>query len=201
MLRGNARAPVVVDDGVGKARVDLLGSAAGSFGWRARACCLRDNLHHWLPEVPRANLSCRQCKWKGVCTRRVCVFPGIPTIDAPTAAVRGSRGARSGSMQCEKPPPVSAARIDRLRTRFGGCCDNGEMSGRQAIGCPCDAIFRVVCGVWPRWLNLIPSCPQAVWLLSSTKRVLSCCRASQASVSAGKPDPGRRRAVPPRLPP
>ena len=69
MSRGNARAPIVLDDEDRQAWVDVLGSVAGRFVWRVWAYCLMDNHYHLLVETPKANLSRGMRELNGVYTQ------------------------------------------------------------------------------------------------------------------------------------
>ena len=68
--RGNGRADIFLDDQDRLTFLDILGDAAGRFGWRCHAYCLMDNHYHLLIETPEANLSRGMRHVNGVYTQR-----------------------------------------------------------------------------------------------------------------------------------
>jgi REP element-mobilizing transposase RayT len=54
--RGNARAPIVLDDGDRGEFLSVYGEIAGRLGWLCHAYCLMGNHYHRVIETPRTDL-------------------------------------------------------------------------------------------------------------------------------------------------
>jgi REP element-mobilizing transposase RayT len=57
MSRGNAKAPVFLDDGDRLKFIDILAKTIRDYGWLCHAYCLMGNHYHLMVETPDANLS------------------------------------------------------------------------------------------------------------------------------------------------
>lgn len=68
--RGNARAPIFLDDQDRRRMLLVVAGLVARYGWRIHAYCLMGNHYHLLAETPRPNLS-RGMRWlNGVYTQR-----------------------------------------------------------------------------------------------------------------------------------
>jgi len=68
--RGNARAPIFVDDPDRLRLLDILGDVVDQFAWICHAYCLMPNHYHLVIETPEANLSRGMRQLNGVYTQR-----------------------------------------------------------------------------------------------------------------------------------
>jgi REP element-mobilizing transposase RayT len=68
--RGNARAPIVLEDADRHLLLDVLGEVVERYRWVCHAYCLMTNHYHLLVETPEANLSRGMRQLNGVYTQR-----------------------------------------------------------------------------------------------------------------------------------
>lgn len=68
--RGNARAPIVVDDADRRLFIDVLGHVIERYRWTCHAYCLMTNHYHLMIDTPDANLSRGMRQLNGVFTQR-----------------------------------------------------------------------------------------------------------------------------------
>jgi putative transposase len=68
--RGNARAPIFLDDEDRLLFLDVLVECVKRFGWLYHAYCLMDNHYHLLIETPQGNLSAGMRQLNGIYTQR-----------------------------------------------------------------------------------------------------------------------------------
>jgi REP element-mobilizing transposase RayT len=68
--RGNARAPIFLDDEDRELFLQLLQEVINRFDWLCHAYCLMDNHYHLLIETPNANLSLGMRHLNGIFTQR-----------------------------------------------------------------------------------------------------------------------------------
>ena len=68
--RGNAQAPIFLDDEDREGFLGVLGECIARFGWLCHAYCLMDNHYHLIIETPDANLSAGMRQLNGVYTQR-----------------------------------------------------------------------------------------------------------------------------------
>jgi REP element-mobilizing transposase RayT len=68
--RGNAQAPIFLNNQDRESFLQLLQEVISRFGWLCHAYCLMDNHYHLLIETPRANLSRGMRHLNGVFTQR-----------------------------------------------------------------------------------------------------------------------------------
>lgn len=68
--RGNARAPIFLDDEDHRIFFSVLGEVIGRFEWHCHAYCLMTNHYHLLIETTKANLSRGMRQLNGVYTQR-----------------------------------------------------------------------------------------------------------------------------------
>jgi putative transposase len=68
--RGNARAPIFLEDGDRRSFLDILGEVVERYRWLCHAYCLMTNHYHLLVETPAANLSRGMRQLNGLYTQR-----------------------------------------------------------------------------------------------------------------------------------
>jgi putative transposase len=68
--RGNARAPIFLEDSDRYSFLDILGDVVGRYRWLCHAYCLMTNHYHLLVETPAANLSRGMRQLNGLYTQR-----------------------------------------------------------------------------------------------------------------------------------